>query len=62
MRYKQLMHFVIEAHDDNAAAEIAKKLGSLLKAPLVRMAIQGEGVHLAYGDGRPVVYAPQRET
>jgi hypothetical protein len=62
MKHKILMHFVVETRDDLNAKEIAKKLESLLKTPLVRMAIQGEGVQLAYGDGRPVVYAPQRET
>jgi len=61
MRYRQLVHFVIEARDDREASEVAKKLDKLLKTPLVRMAIQGEGVQLAYGDGRPVVYAPTRE-
>jgi hypothetical protein len=62
MRYKLLMHFVIEARDDRDAGEVAKKLDKLLKTPLVRMAIDGEGVRLAHGDGRPVVYAPTRET
>jgi hypothetical protein len=62
MNYRQLMHFVIVARDDREAADVAKKLDKLLKTPLVRMAIQGEGVQLAYGDGRPVVYAPTRET
>lgn len=62
MKYKILMHFVIEARDGRDAAETAKKLDKLLKTPLVRMAIEGEGVHLAHGDGRPVVYAPTYET
>jgi hypothetical protein len=62
MRYRVLMHFVIESRDDQEAATIAKKLDGLLKTPLVRMAIQGEGVQLAHGDGRPVVYAPTRES
>jgi ABC-type metal ion transport system substrate-binding protein len=61
MNYRQLMHFVIVARDDNEAAEVSKKLDKLLKTPLVRMAIQGEGIQLAHGDGRPVVYAPKRE-
>lgn len=69
MRYKLLMHFVIEARDDREAAEVAKKLDEkLLKSALVRMAIQSEGIQLARGrtpeeaDGRPVVYAPTRES
>jgi hypothetical protein len=61
MKYKILMHFIIEARDDRDAADVAKKLDGLLKSPFVRIAIQGEGVRPADGDGKPVVYAPQRE-
>jgi hypothetical protein len=61
MRHKILMHMIVETRDDRDAAEIAKKLDKLLKTPIVRMAIDGEGIRLAYGDGRPVVYTPQRE-
>lgn len=61
MRHKIMMHVVVETKDDRDASEIAKKLDKLIKSPLVRMAIQGEGVQLAHGDGKPVVYAPQRE-
>jgi hypothetical protein len=61
MKYKQLVHFIIDARDDREAADVAKKLDGLLKTPLVRMAIQTEGIRLADGDGRPVVYAPTRE-
>lgn len=61
MRHKIMMHVIVETRDDRNATEIAKKLRTLLKTPLVRMAIQGEGVQLAYEDGRPVVYAPQHE-
>lgn len=61
MKYRQLVHFIIEARDDRDAAEVAKKLDGLLKTSLVRMAIQGEGIRLAHGDGSPVVYAPKRE-
>ena len=62
MRYRQLVHFIVEARDDRDAADVAKRLDKLLKTSLVRMAIESEGVKLAYGDGRPVVYAPTRET
>jgi hypothetical protein len=61
MRHKILMHFVVETRDDRDASEIAMKLDKLLKTPLVRMAIHNEGIRLAYGDGKPVVYAPTRE-
>ena len=61
MKHKISMHIIVETRNDQEAVEIAKKLDKLLKTPLVRMAIQGEGVKLADGDGKPVVYAPQRE-
>ena len=61
MRHRQLVHFIVETRDDRDAAEIAKKLGKLLTGPLARMAITSEGIQLANGDGRPVVYAPKRE-
>jgi hypothetical protein len=61
VKYKILMHVIIEARDDRDAAAVAKTLDKLLKTPLVRMAIDGEGIRLAHGDGRPVVYSPTRE-
>ena len=60
MRYKILAHFIVVARDDAHAGELAKKMQALLKHPMVRMAIKDEGIPLADGDGRPVVYAPQR--
>ncbi len=62
MRHRILVHFVVETRDDRDAAGIAKKLNELLKSSLVRMAIQSEGIQLAHGDGRPVVYTPTRDT
>lgn len=62
MKYRIPMHVVVEARSDQEAHEVAKKLDKLLKEPMVRMAIRDEGIALAYGDGRPVVYAPARET
>jgi len=61
MMYKVLIHMVIDARDDRHAAEDAKKLADLLKHPMVKMAIEGDGIRLAGGDGKPVVYAPKRE-
>ena len=61
MKHKISMCIIVETRDDRDAAEIAKKLQGLLKTSLVRMAIQSEGIRLAHEDGRPVVYAPQRE-
>jgi hypothetical protein len=54
------MSMVVEARDDRQAHEYATKLAELLKTPLVRMAVAGEGIQLS-GDGRPVVHQPQRE-
>jgi hypothetical protein len=61
VKYKMLAHFIIEARDDRDAKEVAVKLEKLLKTAMVRMAIGGEGIQLADGDGKPVVYHPQRE-
>lgn len=60
MRYRIMMSMVVEARDDREAHEYAKKLSDLLKTPLVRMAVDGEGIRLS-GDGQPVVHQPQRE-
>lgn len=54
------MSMVVEARDDRQAMEHATKLQELLKTPLVRMAVEGEGIKLA-GDGKPVVHQPQRD-
>jgi len=62
VNYKILMHVVVEARGDQDALEVAKKLEKLLKEPMVRMAIKDEGIRLAHGDGRPLVYHPQRDT
>lgn len=59
MRYRVLMSIEVEASNDREAYQHAKKMGDLLKSPLVRMAVEGEGIRLA-GDGRPVVHQPQR--
>jgi hypothetical protein len=61
VKYRMLMHFVVEARDDREANEVAIKLDKLLKTAMVRMAISDEGIRLADGDGKPVVYAPQPE-
>jgi hypothetical protein len=60
MNYRIMMHVEVDARDDREAFEVASKLGELLKNPMVRMAIQAEGIRLSGGDGRPVVYQPQR--
>lgn len=61
MTYKILMHVVVEARGDQEANEVAIKLDKLLKTAAVRMAIRDEGIRLAHGDGKPMVYRPQRD-
>jgi hypothetical protein len=61
VKYKLLMHVLIDANSEREANEVAVKLDKLLKTPMVRMAIRDEGIRLADGDGKPVVYAPTRE-
>ena len=61
MQYRLLSHLIIETRSREEAVAVAKKLHELLKSPMVRMAIQSEGIRLANGDGRPVVYDPQPE-
>ena len=61
MRYRITMSMAVEASNDRQALEQAKKLAELLKGPLVKMAVESEGIRLS-GDGRPVVHQPQRET
>lgn len=60
MRYRVLMSVAVEASDYRQAHAQAVKLKELLKGPLVKMAVAGEGIQLS-GDGRPVVHQPQRE-
>jgi hypothetical protein len=52
------MSIEVRAADERQAREHAKKLGELLKSPLVKMAVEGEGVELANG-GSPIVYQPK---
>ena len=61
MRYRIMMSMEIEARDDRQAHERALKLQELLKSPMVRMAVAGDGIQLS-GDGQPIAYQPQRAT
>lgn len=54
-----MMSIGIEARDDREARQHALKLEELLRSPLVRMAVEGEGVRMD-GDGQPIVHQPQR--
>lgn len=60
MKYRVTMSIEVEAGDDRHAYEVAKKLDGLLKTPLVKMAVAGEGIRLSGGDGKPIVHQPQR--
>lgn len=61
MRFRIMMSIEVEARDDREALEYAMKFSELLKSPLVKMAVQSEGIRLANGDGRVVVHQPTRE-
>jgi hypothetical protein len=54
------MSVAVEARNDREAYEHALKLKELLKSPLVKMAVEGDGIRLS-GDGQPIVHEPQRE-
>lgn len=54
------MSIEVDASNDAEAYQYAEKLGALLKSPLVRMAVDNDGIKLA-GDGHPIVHMPQRE-
>lgn len=59
MRYLVYMSVDLVARDDREAHENALKLQEMLKSPMLKMAVQVEGVQLA---SEPVVYQPQRYT
>ena len=58
MKFQVMMSVIIEARDLQEAAAHAVKLKALVKNPLARMAIEGDGVKIV-GD-EPVVYKPQQ--
>lgn len=60
MRYRVVMSIAIEAQNDRQAHEHAMKLKKLLESPIVRLTVEGDGIQLSDGDGRPVVHQPQR--
>jgi hypothetical protein len=60
VRYRVLMSVEIHANDYRQAHEQAKKLLVLLRGPLVKMAVESEGIRLS-DDGHPIVHQPQRE-
>lgn len=54
-----MLSIEVNAANDREAVANAVKMRELLKSPLVRMAVEGDGIKLA-GDGNPVVHHPQR--
>jgi hypothetical protein len=55
------MSIEVEAGYYRQAHENALRLAALLKDPLVRMAVEGAGIRLSGGDGKPIVYQPLPE-
>lgn len=60
MRYRIAMSIEVSAISDAEAYQYAEKLAKLLRSPVVRMAVEGDGIRLE-ADGHPVVHMPQRE-
>jgi len=54
------MSVAVEAQNDAEAFRHAESLSELLKSPMVRMAVEGNGIQLAPGE-QPTVHQPQRE-
>ena len=61
VRYRILVSIEIDSRDDRQAYEAATKLEALLKSPMVKMAVESEGIPLS-GDGKIVVHQPYFET
>ena len=58
VRFKIFMQVRVDAKDEDQAVDWAKKLSTLLKNPMAKMAIEGEGIRMV---GDPVALQPQRE-
>jgi hypothetical protein len=56
MTYRIMVSVDVSARDDRQAADWAKKLDELLKNPMVRVTLEGQGIVV---DGQQV-YQPQR--
>jgi hypothetical protein len=57
VKYRVFIAVDVDARDDHQAVDQASKLGELLKNPMVKMAIEGEGIKTV---GTPQVHMPQR--
>ncbi len=57
MKYRIFVAVDVDARDDHQAVDQANKLGELLKNPMVKMAIESEGIRTI---GQAVVHMPQR--
>jgi hypothetical protein len=58
MRFKIFMQVSVDARDERQAVDWAKKLEGLLKNPMAKMAIDGEGIRMI---GEPMALQPKRE-
>lgn len=58
MRHRILMSLEVDAADFNQAYEYAIELKKLLQSPMVKMAVEGNGIRLSE-DGNITVYEPQ---
>ena len=60
MTYRILVHVDVEATSQTEAEACARKLEELMRDPMLRMAILSAGIRLTDGNGRPIVYHPQK--
>ena len=60
MRYRQLVHFIVEARDDRDAAEVAKKLDRLLKTHLCGWRSKARGSNWRTETGVPSSTLPSQ--
>ena len=61
MKYRAVMSISVDAPSDEEARKAVKKLVAMLKSPMVRLAVEAEGIRLVGGNGEPTVQALQRE-
>jgi hypothetical protein len=58
MRYTLFMQVTVDARDREQAVDWALKLEKLLKNPMAKMVIEGEGIRVV---GEPVALQPRAE-
>lgn len=60
MRYRVFVSIDVNARNYGHAFECAKKLDKLLKEPMLRMMLEGEGIQL-FPEEQPIVHRPTGE-